>query len=261
MNRQFSRRPRYRNALLGSRSVVVIVIVLILVVLGGLRFAAPAVLARIAGPLWNVGASLSAHTRGVATTESKTSLRADRDRLSSDNAVFTAQNAALASQVADLTALLGSRTEPPKGIVARVLARPPVAPYDVLIVDQGADAGVSVGAVAQGPGGTPIGTVGESDKGQSRIALFSTSGLTHDGWIGSSHIPVTVTGAGAGAFRAEVPKQAGVLVGDTVYLASASALPIGTVVQIESDPSSPSVGLDVRPYVNPFSLTWVTISR
>jgi cell shape-determining protein MreC len=199
--------------------------------------------------------------RGTAIAESKASLRADRDRLTSENGTLAAQNASLASQVADLTALLGTRTEPAKGILARVLARPPVAPYDVIIVDQGTTAGVSVGAIAQGPGGTPIGTVGEADESQSRIALFSTSGLTHDGWVGASHIPVTVTGAGAGAFRAEVPKQAGVVAGDTVFLAAAGALPIGTVVQIETDPSSPSVDLDVRPYVNPFSLTWVTVSR
>lgn len=260
MNRQFSRRPRYRNGLLGSRSVVIIAVTLIVVVVAGLRFLAPGALARISQPLWSVGSSLTDRMQGAAT-ESKASLHADRDRLTTENGALAAQNAALASQVTDLTALLGSRTEPPKGIVARVLARPPVAPYDVLIVDQGTTAGVSVGAIAQGPGGTPIGTVGEADESQSRIALFSTSGLAHDGWVGSSHIPLTLTGAGAGAFRAEVPKQAGVLVGDTVFLAAAGTLPIGTVVQIEADPSSPSVELDVRPYVNPFSLTWVTIAR
>jgi hypothetical protein len=33
------------------------------------------------------------------------------------------------------------------------------------------------------------------------------------------------------------------------------------VVTIETDPSSPSVVLDVHPYSNPFSLTWVTVAR
>jgi cell shape-determining protein MreC len=261
MNRPYSRH-RYRNGLLNGRgSLAAVLIFIAIIVIVAVRFAAPGILSSLTRPMWGIGSSLTAWVHGTATSESKSQLRADKDQLSAQNAELAAQNSALASQVSDLTALLGSRTEPEKGIVARVLARPPVAPYDVLIIDQGESAGVSVGAQARGPGGTPIGTVGETDATQSRVALYSTSGLQNDGWVGATHIPVTLTGAGAGAFHAEVPKQAGVAVGDPVYISSASTFPVGTVVQIEVDPSSPSVELDVHPYTNPFSLTWVTVAR
>jgi cell shape-determining protein MreC len=239
-------------------SALIVLLVLVAIVL---RLAAPGVLSRATSPLWSAGVSLTQFITAKATTESKESLRADRDRLVSENAALSAQNAALAAQVSDLTKLLGSRTEPEKAIVASVLARPPVAPYDVLIIDQGTAAGVAVGAIAMGPGGTPIGTIGEADARQSRVALYSTNGLASDGWVGPNRIPLTLTGAGAGAFRAEVPKQAGVAVGDAVYLAASGAVPIGTVIKIEEDPSSPTVDLEVRPYTNPFSLTWVTVAR
>jgi cell shape-determining protein MreC len=262
MNRLFSPRPRYRNGLLnGTSSVVAVIITVLLVIAVILRFVAPGVFSRITTPIWNIGTSLTTSVRGTATTDSKSSLRTERDQLSAENAVLAAQNATLTAQVEDLTALLGSRTEPEKGIVAGVLARPPVAPYDVLIIDQGTEAGVTVGARAFGPGGTPIGTIGEVHSRQSRIALFSTSGFKNEGWVGSGRIPLTLTGAGAGAFRATVAKQAGVIVGDSVYLPGNGASPIGTVIKIESDPSSPTVELEVRPYTNPFSTTWVTVAR
>ncbi len=261
MSKQFSRH-KYRNGLVqGKGSVAAIAITVLMLALIALRFIAPGVLATITTPLWNTGSYLVSFVHSEAPGDSEETLLKQRDDAVAKNTELTVQNASLAAQVADLTALLGSRVEPEKGIVAAVLARPPVAPYDVLITDQGTSAGVTIGALAMGPGGTPIGTVGEADPTQSRIALFSTQGFKNEGWVGASRIPVTIIGAGAGAFKAEVPKDTGIKVGDGVYLSGRGAMPIGTVVRIETDPSSPTVDLDVRPYTNPFSTTWVTIAR
>ncbi len=159
-----------------------------------------------------------------------------QQELGEQNAALSAQNAALAAQVADLTALLGGRTAPPKGIVASVLARPPVAPYDVLIVDQGASAGVRQGAQAYGAGGTPIGVVGEVEGSRSRVTLYSARTMKTDGWAGADRIPLTIDGIGAGAFRATVSKDAGVAVGDGVYVAHDGAFPVGTVHEHRAGP-------------------------
>lgn len=263
MNKLFSRRThRHRNALIQggtglSFSIVAIVVGLLAIV----RFAAPGVFSSVVTPIWSTGARLTSAVYSTATLESKASLRESRDRLEAENAALSAQNLGLTAQVSDLTRLLGGRTESQNEIVAAVLARPPVAPYDVLIIDQGTEAGVVFGARAYGPGGTPIGTIGEAGPKHSRITLYSTQGIGTGAWVGATRIPVTLTGAGSGAFRAELPKSAGVAVGDGVYLPSSGAFPIGTVVSIDADPSSPSVDLEVRPYTNPFSLTWVTIGR
>lgn len=262
MNRQSFPRRRYRNSIVGSgTTAVAAVLALLVILLAAFRFAVPSAWNAVTAPVWRMGASLSSHVRGTGTVESKTVLLAERDSYASQVTRLTAENAALSAKVADLTKLLGSRTEPVQGIVAAVMARPPVAPYDVLILDQGSSAGVTLGASVTADGGTPVGTIGQVDGAQSRVTLYSTRDIKTSGWIGAARIPVTLTGAGAGAFTASVPKVAGVNPGDGVYLANAGAYPIGTVVSIDSDPSSPTVNLEVRPYVNPFSLTWVTVAK
>jgi len=172
---------------------------------------------------------------------------------------LTQENRTLAAQAHDLQALLGGRTQPAPGILASVLVRPPVAPYDVLIVDQGSDAQVALGATAFGPGGTPIGTVASVSKNSARITLYSNPGLQTDAWVGDSRVPVELIGAGSGGYTATLPKTAGVTAGQGVYVAGAGALPIGTIAKVNDDPSSPNVTLLFHPYLNPFSLTWVTI--
>jgi cell shape-determining protein MreC len=263
MNRRYFRKGnRYQNGLsLGTAGFVVGIGAIVIFILVLLRIFVPSVLGMISRPFWSIGEVFSSIVHTTASTDSKASLVKARDQLTADTTSLTAQNAALQAKVTDLTALLGTRTETVKGVVASVLARPPIAPYDVLIIDQGTNAGVRIGAEVQGAGGTPIGTVGETDARQSRVTLYSTHGIETDGWVGQGRIPVTLTGAGAGAFTATVPKEAGIHVGDGVYFAGAGAFPIGTIVSVEADPSSPSVDLDVHPYTNPFSLTWVTVSR
>ncbi len=262
MNRPSSRRLHsYRAGLFGGRGgFLAALLALAVCAAAALRFLAPGALTAAVAPLWRAGASLTAAVGMHAPTESRASLRARADELAADNASLTAKNAVLAAQAADLTRLLGTRTEPEKGIVAGVVARPPVAPYDVLIIDQGARAGIREGALVSGPGGTPVGLVGDAGNVQSRVTLFSTRGIETAGWVGGNRIPLTLTGAGAGAFTAAIPRDAGAQVGDGVYVAAGGAYPVGTVVKVESDPSSPSVSLIVRPYTNPFSLTWVTVA-
>lgn len=262
MNRPFSPRHRYSNGLVpGSGSFTGAIVVLVIVVLVAIRLVLPALWHSVTLPLWRVGQSISSHLSSGAATESKSDLKSERDTYAAQVAALSSQNAALEAKVSDLTNLLGTRTQPAPGIVASVRARPPVAPYDVLIIDQGTSDGVMIGALVTGNGGTPIGTIGQADATQSRVTLFSTHGIQTSAWVGNTRIPVTLTGAGAGAFTAGVPKAAGVQVGDGVYIANNGAYPVGTVVKIEEDPSSPTVGLDVRPYANPFSLAWVTVAK
>ncbi len=245
----------------GIAGITAGVLTLTILIILLLRLFVPSVLGFISKPFWSVGEALTNMVHGTATTDSKVSLVLTRDQLTQENAALRAENTALLAKTADLTKLLGGRTEPEKGVVANVLARPPVAPYDVLIIDQGTNAGVQIGAQARGTGGTPIGTVGQADSNQSRITLYSTHGIQSNAWVGDTRIPITLTGAGAGAFTASLPKEAGIKVGDGVYLAGNGAFPVGTVAHIEADPSSASTELDVRPYTNPFSSTWVTIAR
>ncbi|MEA2701946.1 MAG: rod shape-determining protein MreC [Candidatus Parcubacteria bacterium] len=241
-----------------GRLVGALVALLILVLLV-LRLAAPGLLTSLASPFLRTGQALTEGVGSSMTLDSRSSLIKDRERLIRENEALNVQNATFAARVADLQRLLGNRTERAGGVLAGVLARPPVSPYDVLVVDQGSDAGVRIGATAYGSGGVPLGTVTSADARSARVTLYSHTGNVTEGWAGASRIPVKLTGTGAGGFDAEIPGTAGALVGDEIFVPGPGALPIAVITEVVTDPSSPSVVLRIRSQVNPFSLTWVTI--
>lgn len=193
----------------------------------------------------------------VALPESASAVRAERDALAAQVEALTAENKRLSAELADSSRLAASSGT----IAAGIMAGPPLAPYDVLIVAAGTSAGVSNGALAYGPGGVPVGTVGEVSAGFSRVLLYSASGRETQGWVGDKRLPLTVVGAGAGAYSASVPTDAQVAVGDIVYLPGPGAIPVGSVIKIDANPSSPRATLSIRPLINPFTLTTIALSR
>jgi len=232
---------------------------LVLLILA-VRLAFPGALVALASPAWLLGSALSS---GVGDTSSffkdRASLADEQERLLSENAALRVENAALSARTRDLERLLGNRTEPGEGVLAGVLSRPPVSPYDALVADAGSEDGAREGMRAEGPGGMPLGTVESVSSRSSRILLYSAPGRETEGWAGEARIPITLVGRGAGALDAVVAREAGISEGDLVYVAGPGALPIGTVVRVASDPSSPRSHVDIRPLLNPFSVTWLTI--
>jgi cell shape-determining protein MreC len=253
---------RRRTALLASGSFLasaVLGVLVLLIVL--LQLFAPSVLTSAAAPFWQLGNGITnAFAAGTSVFGNAGELTRERDQLASENLALAEANRALVARDADLTALIGPAAPTERRILAGVLARPPVAPYDTLVVDAGAAKGVTEGAFAYGPGGVPLGTVANVSNTSSRIALFSTGGRATEGWVGDARVPITLTGRGAGAFTATLPRDSGVAVNAVVYVPGPGALPIGTVVRINSDPSAPRDTVSIAPYVNLYSLTWIEIA-
>lgn len=230
-------------------------------ILLGLRIFLPDILTAVASPFWSFGSGATHALGGLGDSfTSKVTLISDRDRLMNDNATLTENNRVLEAKVADLERLIGSAQSKPNGILAGVLVRPPVTPYDTLVIDAGTKAGVSPSALVYGPGGVPLGTVESVSAGGSRVSLYSAPGRASEGWIGDNRLALMLTGRGAGAFEATLPHAAGIVVGATVYLPGPGAVPVGTVVRVDSDPSSPRDTLHIQSYQSPFSLTWVMIA-
>jgi len=224
-----------------------------------IRALLPNVFITLAAPFWRLS-SLGAAAAYDASSALKNPAELSREleAVRADNAALAADNETLKGQVEDLQKLLGSRTAPPKGILASVLARPPESAYDTLIVDQGSSAGVLPGALVSGPGGAPLGRVATATGSSARIALFSASGVKTDAWAGDSRTPITLTGAGGGTFSATAPKDAKIAVGDPVFAVGAAA--IATVTRIDTDATSPTATLRIQAIVNPFTLLWVSIA-
>ncbi len=226
---------------LGGAVVLILVVALV-------RAVAPVALMAAAAPFWSVG---NFFTASAALPESAASLKAEVERLKKENEALTNEHHALAAS-------LGENAESAAGVSAGVLARPPLSPYDVVIVGKGSADGVYAGmrVIAHG---VPAGVIESTSVSTARVVLYSASGQATEGWIGEERVPVTLHGQGAGAFSADVPREAAIAEGDTVYLPGPGALPMGTVAKIESNASSPRATVRIRPRANPFTMTVVSI--
>ena len=90
--------------------------------------------------------------------------------------------------------------------------------------------------------------------------------MTVNGWVeranlpaGQADFPLTIKGAGAGTINASISRFAGISAGDVVFAPGPGMLPIGSVVRVDSDPSSPSVILRIMPTLDLFSIAWVVV--
>jgi cell shape-determining protein MreC len=186
----------------------------------------------------------------------------DRVTLTERNEELTAQNELLATENAMLTeklANLGGAGAPVSGILADVAARPPVSPYDTLLLGAGEKKGVLLHMEAFGPSGTPVGVVSSVLPDFSQVTLFSAPGVLTHGSVGQSSVPVILMGAGGGALTASVPRAAHVAVGDRVFVPGPGQLPFGTVIRVDSDELSPAITLRIAASTNLFSLSSVEL--
>jgi cell shape-determining protein MreC len=245
-----------RNALLSARNLswgtgALFFSIIILC----LRLLVPNIFWQIFSPVFYISDDLASKSQQFFTQfGDRSELSRENERLSLENAALQAQNATLTQQAATQSVL---RTG--TGILAGVVVRPPVSPYDTLVVGMGSKDGVTLGMEAFGQGGVPIGIVSSVLSNFSRVTLFSTPDMRTDGWVGHGSIPITLIGAGAGAFRASVSRSANVVVGDSVFVPGPGPLALGSVLRIDSDPISPAVTLRIASAVNPFSLSSVIL--
>ncbi|MDP2651538.1 MAG: rod shape-determining protein MreC [bacterium] len=246
-----------RNTLLSSADVSwgIIALAFALIVLL-VRLLAPNFFWYAFTPIFRSADSLAAASHSFVQSFSDTAVLAARnEQLMNENAALANENVALTQKVADISAI-GKASG---GILAGVVARPPESPYDTLVLSAGSDAGVALGQEAFGAGGVPLGIVSSVLTDFSRVTLFSAPNTKTAGWVGRASLPLTIFGAGAGAMQATAARSAGIAVGDIVFVPGPGMLPIGAIVRVESDPSSPSVTLRIQPALNPFSVTWVLL--
>lgn len=253
-----------RNALLSPSDIsgggIALACVLAAVLL---RIFFPGFFLTLSMPFVRVGNALSEETHSLLAGFSNASvLAAANESLTNENNALAAENRTLTDRVGTLSALLGDAgagKQQGLGVIAGVVARPPVSPYDTLVVAKGTTDGIQLGMEAYGDGGVPIGTVTSVTSDFARITLFSAPGVSLLSWVGTQHLPLLIAGAGAGAFSATAPRATAVAVGDVVYAPGPGALPIGVVKRLGGDAAAPTVTLSIAPTANPFTLTSVVV--
>jgi len=218
-----------------------------------LRFFAPNLFLQIFTPVFRVSDAVATESHTfVSGFENAQMLAAKNEQLMQENTALANENQALLQTA-------GTAEGNTPGISAGVVARPPESPYDTLVLAAGGNAGVTLGMEAFDANNTPLGVVSSVLADFSRVTLFSAPGMATDGWIGSGNVPIIIFGAGGGAINATMPRSANITVGDTIFVPGPEKLPIGKVVRIDSNASSPSVILRIMPTANLFSTVRVTL--
>ncbi len=129
------------------------------------------------------------------------------------------------------------RTGKGDDVLGVILSRPPVSPYDTLIIDIGSDDGVKVGNKVYTDGDTVIGDIVEVYGNHSKVSLYSTPGRISPIIIGATNVETQAVGRGGGDFAAKLPVEIDVKEGDVIVMPQIRPHAFGVVEKIIVDSS------------------------
>lgn len=197
---------------------------------------------------------------------SKADLAAENTRLRealATSSALLAERATLLEENAALKARLG-RAAPAPGLLATVILKPPLTPYDTLGIDVGLAEGIRVGDLVSSDGVAVIGTVVAVYEHSARAELFSSpqssvSASLRTAASSSNIMPITVAGEGGGALSAQVPAGTPVSVGDRVTFPGLEAAFIGAVSAVRRSEGESFDTVYLHLPVNLFALRFVEV--
>lgn len=156
------------------------------------------------------------------------------------------------------------RTEGTEGkdeyILGFTLSRPPVSPYDVLLIDIGSKNGIKAGMEVTAYADILIGYVSEVFSNTSKVKLISFPKNEMNAVVLSSNIPVTAIGRGGGNMEIILPKEVEIKEGEKIVIPGINPLILGIIEKIESVPTDPFQKLLLRIPVNLQELRYVMIN-
>lgn len=166
-------------------------------------------------------------------------------------------------QNSSLKELLGRNGEYPSStdnrLVARVQSRPPVSPYDSLIIDLGEQDGIERGMKVLGSHATEIGTIQEVFDTSSRVQLYSSAGTRTTIEINDAGALYVAEGRGGGEVDARIPRHVDIKEGDLLTAPAFDSRVIAEIKDISVSETDPFISARGQMPVNIFELTWVLI--
>ncbi|HVS80036.1 MAG TPA: rod shape-determining protein MreC [Candidatus Paceibacterota bacterium] len=249
-----------------SRKVPLIILAAVVLALVATRVFAPAfssrAIAAIFAPIMRSGDTLArdAAASGDAlksksdliaeNAELKSELQAAQDELAVSRDLETENG-----ELRDLLGLVRATKETP----ALVLSKPPLSPYDSLVIEIGSQYQVAAGDRVYADGDILLGEVAEADGPTAKVRLYSNAGTEIDAVIERTGVPQKVVGAGGGNFSIKAPKEVDVKAGDVLVVPSLGRKVLGVVKQVDSEPTDAFQQVLIKSPVNIFQLKWVTI--
>lgn len=171
---------------------------------------------------------------------SRNELVSEIERLTDELASQSGDSATIARlsrENAELRGLVGDR--PDTRILAGVLARPPMVPYDLLVIDRGTRDGILEGAIVYHTNNHAVGMVTRVYERNALVTLFSSSGVETSVYLYGPDIFAYAYGEGGGVIRISLPQGIEVHEGDPVVLPSLHMGDLGVVSRVVSLPTQP----------------------
>ncbi len=125
-------------------------------------------------------------------------------------------------------------------IAAVVTHGPSVLPYDTILIDQGRQRGVQVGAPVFYGTNQVIGVIQEVFEDHALATLITTSGFTTTVYVLGPDIYTTAEGLGGGVLRVAVPQGIPLAETDVLLLPTIAGGVVGEVSLVESIPTQPN---------------------
>lgn len=178
-----------------------------------------------------------------------------------ETGVVDVQVKALTDENTQLKEILG-RVVNEKSVLAAIVRRPPMSPYDTLIIDAGDADAVKVNDLVYAYGNILIGMIVQTEEHTSKVRLFSSPGEKYMAVVhsaaGKASLEATTTGRGGGVFEIILARDSGVAVGDSVTIPNINPSIFGLVTSVIAEPARAFSTILFTSPVNMAELNWVT---
>lgn len=123
-----------------------------------------------------------------------------------------------------------------EGSLALVLSRPPVSPYDTLVIKIDESSNIKEGDFVYAPGGILLGETREVSGTRAKVLLYSSPGEMRSGFL-SGVGAVELEGRGGGNFETQLPKETRITPSASITYEGGSTIlaRVGTTTQTEGD--------------------------
>lgn len=219
-------------------------------------------LVSVASPIWKGQNFVALGVKNLV------SLVKDKDKLVEENTVLRERLASyeaieqalqtLESTQLEMLEIFGRHVDN-NFVAAGVLIHPPETPYDILIVDAGESDGVVEGDMVSLPEGGALGRVTEVYENQSKVELYSGSGVEINAYLERNNVAVKLIGRGGGSFGLELPRDVQIEPGDRMLMPGVLSELVGVVSEVTLEPTDSTQKIIVRGVGNINSVRFVAI--
>ncbi|MES3004608.1 MAG: rod shape-determining protein MreC [Patescibacteria group bacterium] len=250
-----------------NRNKIILIAVVFLILLGTSFFFAPS--ARSGGrsvltPLWSVRTAVLRPFSAIGQFFSfKTTLIEKNKVLEEENATLRLKSFdydILLQENESLKSSLG-RKENESFLFAKVLSKPPVSPYDTLVLDIGSEDGVMLGSKVYLSSNVIIGLVKNVTPKTALVELFSSSSQENQLTVLRTGSSFLIAGKGGGNLQLEVPKDTDIVWGDVFVYPDLKTSVLGTVYYVDATSQGSFKTIHIRLFANIFEINSVFVAR